>query len=91
MFVDGLTSYPAAIVARVCETLGYEPPGEYEPRFPPLHVIRARCQQVVDRQREASAVLPAAALDARYPPLDPARHAAIMAQFRALCREKSWR
>lgn len=42
-FVLGLTEFKAEIVERVCDELGRIQPDEFQPKFPPLYVIRREC------------------------------------------------
>lgn len=65
-FVDGLVEFAADDVNAVCRHLGLVAPGEYEPRFPPLFVLRQAC---IDRQRARQPKLTAPSLAAQYPPL----------------------
>jgi hypothetical protein len=52
VYLDGLQVFEAETVRRVCDVLGTEVPGEFEPRFPPLAVIAERCRVLVQRRRE---------------------------------------
>lgn len=81
VYVDGLLPFGGTLAAQVCENLALEAPGEFEPRFPPLYVIRERCQRVVERERERTARLPAAKLDTLYPKLSPEEHRELMRKF----------
>lgn len=56
VFCDGLGEFDARIVEQVCDELGRIAPDEYSPRFPELHVIRARCFLVLKFEREREAL-----------------------------------
>lgn len=54
VYCDGLQKYDAELVRRVCAVLEVETLGEYQPRFPDLPFIVARCEAEAKRIREAS-------------------------------------
>lgn len=83
-FVDGLLEFEAADVAAVCQHYGRLAPREFEPRFPPLFVLRQAC---IDRQRWRQAKLAAPSLADQYPPLSEEKRSHIRQLFdRALGR-----
>lgn len=89
VFADGLIGCDCDVVARVCEELGREAPGEYEPRFPPLHIILERVRLVLRHQRER-AEQQRLLTRAVTPPVAPEKLAAFMAQLRAVTRKKGF-
>lgn len=64
MFCDGLREFDPRIVERVCEDVGRVAPEEFEPRFPPLHVLRGRCQVIRRYEDEQAAARSRPALPA---------------------------
>ena len=54
-FVEGLADLPVDIVEQVCLDFGRIAPEEYQPRFPPLYMLRESCirAQAVARERLA--------------------------------------
>lgn len=53
VYCDGLQQYDADLVKRICRVLETEVPGEYQPRFPDLPFLVARCDAAMKFQREA--------------------------------------
>ena len=87
-YVEGLSGFSAEIVTRVCLELGYIAPEEFQPRFPPLYVIREQCLKATERSREARKALKAADLEDRFPPLAPDKWAEIREKFKAVLGRK---
>ncbi len=87
-FVDGLREFRAETVEQVCGDFGRIAPEEYQPRFPPLHLLREACHQIVDRLNERRQ-LQAAPLEERFPPLSEAKWAEIRQQFDRVLRRRS--
>lgn len=54
VYCDGLQKYDAELVRRVCSVLETEEPGEFQPRFPDLPFLVARCDAEARRRREAT-------------------------------------
>lgn len=52
VYADSLREFPIDVVIRVCEDLGRIAPAEYQPRFPPLHLIRSECVAILARRNE---------------------------------------
>ena len=54
-FIEGLAEFDPAIVEQVCGDFGRIAPEEYQPRFPPLYMLRESCirVQAVARERLA--------------------------------------
>ncbi len=90
-YADGLRQFSAVIVARVCDELGDVAPQEFQPRFPPLHVIRELCIRAESYEREKRLALKAPDLEARFPPLPPDKWAEIKARFHAVLQRKVMR
>lgn len=90
VFADGLREFPLEDVMRVCDDLGRIAPEEYQPRFPPLHVIRAECFRVMQHRSERK-MLTHAELSELYPPLPPERVTEILRRFREVLSEKAMR
>ena len=82
---------PVGMVARapkrVCRTLELEPPGEFQPRFPDLPFLVARCEAEAKRRREATERKPLQLTDGDKP-LDPARWANFRADLESLAKRK---
>lgn len=85
VFADGLTQFDPTIVQLVCDDLGRIAPEDYQPRFPPLHVIRTQCFRV-QAHREAERTRRLA--PPTEPPLAPEKWDAIRAQFQAVLERK---
>lgn len=77
VYCDGLGKYDAELVRRVCAVLETEVPGEYQPRFPDLPFLVARCEAAAKFIREQTRPKPLQLTDGDKP-LDPAR----LARFR---------
>jgi hypothetical protein len=88
-FVGGLLEFPVDDVERVCEELGRIAPEEYQPRFPPLHVIREQCYRILEQRRAKRLALKPANLDELYPPIAPERMAELRRNFEAQLRRHS--
>lgn len=54
VYCDGLEKYDAEVVRRVCGVLETEEPEDFQPRFPALPFIVARCEAEAKRRREAT-------------------------------------
>ena len=87
VFVEGLEQFEARDVETVCDELSRIAPDEFQPRFPPLHVIREACFRRI-AGRDSARALTAARVDELYPPLSPEKREALLAQFRAVLRRK---
>lgn len=86
VYLDELARVPAAIVTAVCGELGRQEPGEFEPRFPPLHLVLARCHAKQAEARARKAL--------QFPvyepaPLAPDKWAEIRAKFQAVLRRRT--
>lgn len=88
-YVDGLKEFPAEAVEHVCDELGRIAPEEFQPRFPALYVVRERCFQRLSATSAKRALLTAAPIDERFPPLSPEKREEILAKFRAVLRRRT--
>jgi hypothetical protein len=87
-YLEELAPVPAVVVENVCRQLSREEPGDFEPRYPPLHLVLTRCRAEQQRAAERKALsAPPAVPD----PITPAQWTAIQAQFKAVLRGKAWR
>jgi len=89
VFADGLSQFDPTVVQQVCDELGRMAPDEWQPRFPPLFVIRTQCFRV-QAHREAERTLRLNP-PAKEPPLPPEKWEAIKAQFQAVLQRKVMR
>jgi hypothetical protein len=89
VFCDGVAEFSGDVVRAACDELGKEAPADFEPRFPPLHVLRLRCRQLVDERRYAT--LKKLPMPKAEPPISAERMDTILAQIRAAALGKTWR
>lgn len=89
VFADGLRDYPIAVVERVCEDVGRRAPDEFQPRFPPLHVLRESCALAVRVSREKQLNPPR--LEEQFPAPSPERSQEFLAKIRAIAQRKVMR
>lgn len=89
VFVDGLIEFPGDVVAAVCLELGRVAPLEFQPRFPPLFVIRELChRRITDHARQRHALAAPAVAD-QFPPISDEKWAEIRAQFESVLRRRT--
>lgn len=75
VYCDKLQVFDAELVKRVCSVLETEEPGEYQPRFPDLPFLVARCNAALRLQREQSERKPLQLTDGDKPlDLDKLKH-----------------
>jgi len=67
VYADGLREFPTDVVRLACDELGRTAPEEFQPRFPPLHVIRERCLKAVEANRAKQQLLRAPSREELYP------------------------
>jgi hypothetical protein len=87
VYADGLRAFPIDVVQRVCLELGHQAPAEFQPRFPPLYVIREACIKAVEAARTRRLMLSAP----RQEPADPERLEQLKRDIAAELRRKSMR
>lgn len=90
VYVDGLREFEAGIVERVCDDYGRISPDEFQPRFPPLYLLREACFKAIEAGKARVMALKEAPLNERFPPLPPEKFEEIKARFRAVLEKKSW-
>jgi hypothetical protein len=88
-FVAGLIEFPVDDVERVCAELGRIAPEEFQPRFPPLHILREQCFRLAEHRRAKKLALKPANLDQLYPPMSPERMAELRREIEAGVRRHS--
>lgn len=87
-YVEGLSEFRSETVEQVCGDYARIAPDDYQPRFPPLHLLREACHRIVERLNEQRQ-LQAAPLEDRYPPLSEAKWAEIRQQFDRVLRRRT--
>src|SRR5262245_15213879 len=85
VYCDGLQWYDPDIVARVCRECETTEPGEYQPRFPPLHVLISKCETYMRQARESKQ---AKQLKEAKPTISNERMIEILAQAKAMSGRK---
>lgn len=87
-YLTGVEDLPAHVVEQACKDIGHAAREAYEPSWPELGTIRARCSAIlrVERERQESKRL----LSSGVPdPLSPEKKAEILAKFRAVLERRS--
>ncbi len=51
-YVEGMAEFAPEIVEQVCADFARVAPDEFQPRFPPLHLLRETCHKTAERLRE---------------------------------------
>lgn len=87
VFADGLREFPVDVVREVCIELGKVAPIEFQPRFPPLYIIREQCLKVIDARRTRRRILDAPKPD----PIAPEKWEEIQKRFAEAVGRKSMR
>jgi len=85
VFADGLREFPIETVIRVCDELGRIAPDEFQPRFPPLYVIREHCHTAVAAGKAKLAMLTAPKPE----PASPERLQRFLDDVKALASRKA--
>jgi hypothetical protein len=87
VYADGLRAFPIDVVQRVCLELSHQAPAEFQPRFPPLYVLRERCIKAVEFGRARRLMLSAP----KGEPADPERLEQLKRDIAAEIARKSMR
>lgn len=86
-YLTGVEDLPAHVVEQACKDIGHAAREAYEPSWPELGTIRARCSAIlrVEKERRESRRL----LNPAPPePISPEKWDAIKARFRAVLERK---
>lgn len=89
VFVDGLAEFPSDVVTAVCLELGRVAPAEFQPRFPPLSVIRELCHRRVTDRVSHQRALAAPPVSEQFPPISDEKWAEIRKQFETVLRRRT--
>jgi len=79
-FVEGLSEFDPAIVEQVCGDFARIAPEEYQPRFPPLHMLRGACIRAVEMANSRRLALKASK-DEKPAPLTDGQRAHLRSLF----------
>lgn len=87
VFADGLREFPIDVVRHVCDELGRIAPLEFQPRFPPLYILREECLKRIDATRARRQLLNAPKPE----PIPDEKWQEISRQFAEAVGRKTWR